>query len=510
MSPLVQLMDLIGHSPEVAPTRIAARPGGWLPQLDSALVPLVGANAATVPHPAGPDALVVTTGQQPGLFTGPAYTVHKALAAAAVAKRLAAAWGRPVQALYWLAGDDHDFTEASAAAWPDLRGAPVHWALPPRRSDAPQHPMSATPLPTEILDGVAALEAALPLGPAREEAMHWLRQHYRPGTSVHEAFRGALAELLTRVGVRCIDPTTAAFKQAQAPLLREALRRSDELDALLATVEHPGTGIAAGDGASLVFLTTAAGRERLVRHGAGFRARRSGETFTFAALETLLERTPERFSANVLLRPVVESALLPTVAYVAGPGEFRYLTRQAALLYDALDVPRQRPVPRWGATMVEPWVDRILGQLGVAREALLADDGTLARRLRQEEMPEAVTAALAALQGQIAATATALTDSAAALDAGLVRAVQGRTRHLARLVEGLDVRFQGHLGRRQDTRLAQYHRALQWLRPEGGPQERSITGAAWWGRYGVAWLDQGLTSATRWAADAVDPIPAGE
>src|SRR5207247_11046987 len=76
--------------------------------------------AAVVPGPgrerlAGGDVLAVTTGQQPGLFTGPLYTVHKALSAIALARRLEQERGVPVVPVFWVAGDDHDFAEANHA-----------------------------------------------------------------------------------------------------------------------------------------------------------------------------------------------------------------------------------------------------------------------------------------------------------------------------------------------------------------------------------------------------------
>ena len=112
--------------------------GGVDPRLlDSAVRLRAG---QTEPRAAAPEpgALVVTTGQQPGLFTGPLYTIHKALSAAALARRLEAEWQRPVVPVFWLAGDDHDFAEASRAAWLDgRRQRPARDAAAERAADAP-------------------------------------------------------------------------------------------------------------------------------------------------------------------------------------------------------------------------------------------------------------------------------------------------------------------------------------------------------------------------------------
>ena len=96
-------------------------PGGFDPALAPAILAGPGQESLRA-RLAEPDVLVVTTGQQPALFTGPLYAVHKALSAAALARVLSARWSRPVVPLFWVAGDDHDYAEANHAAWlrPDL------------------------------------------------------------------------------------------------------------------------------------------------------------------------------------------------------------------------------------------------------------------------------------------------------------------------------------------------------------------------------------------------------
>ncbi len=217
---------------------------------------------------------------------------------------------------------------------------------------APQLSMAEEHLPPEVLAGLQLLEARRAGAPAAgdnharddrasKSLLAWLSAgHYVPGATFNAAFAGSVAEFLAPFGILCFDPTHIAAKQAQAPFIRTALRRAAELDTALADLPDAGTGIAAGEGATLVFLATDVGRDRLLIDGDGFRGRRSGERFTLPEVESLLDREPARFSANVLLRPIVESALLPTVAYVAGPSEMRcFLERQASTLYPLFGVP---------------------------------------------------------------------------------------------------------------------------------------------------------------------------
>lgn len=491
----------LGPLPAVAP-----RPAVWNRDLDAALVAVPGSDAA-IERLHGPGALVVTTGQQPGLFTGPLYAVHKALSAAALARVLEQRWQRPVVPVFWVAGDDHDFTEASTAAWADTSGAVVDWSLPPRPPTAPQLPMSAERLPVDVLDGLRLLEQSLPAGQLRDETLAWLRKHYVPGTTMHAAYAGAVAELVAPFGVVCFDPTRAAAKHAQVPLIRAALHRAMELDAALAALPDAGTGITAGESATLVFLTTAAGRDRLVVDGERFRTRRSGEWFTRIQLDALLDHEPERFSANVLLRPVVESALLPTVAYVAGPGELRYLNGQSAALYPLLDVPRQTPVPRWSGTVIPRWAERLLSRLHLNAEAVLEDDGTVARAVLERDFPGDARQAIDALRRQLGRSGGVLAAAGQRIDAVLDRAVKGRMLRLEQVTNDLEKLLLRHLRKRDDIAYAQFVRLAHGLRPHGTPQERVFTAATFLGRYGDAWLNGVFELVAAWAEGVPRDMP---
>lgn len=491
------MLRVVSHPLGALPP-LAVRDAGWRADLDAALVGAPGTDDA-LRRLRQPGALVVTTGQQPGLFTGPLYGVHKALSAAALARVLERRWKRPVIPLFWVAGDDHDFAEASTATWIDAGGTVVEWTLPPRAASAPQLSLSEEHLPVEVLDGLQQLESALPPGPLRDETLAWLRKHYVPGATLHAAYAGAVAELLAPFGVLCFDPTHIAAKRAQVPLITAALRRAPELDAALASLPDAGTGIAAGEGATLVFLATAVGRDRLLIDGDGFRTRRSGEHFSSAEIQALLDREPSRFSANVLLRPVVESALLPTVAYVAGPGELRYLDRQVSALYPLFGVPQQQPVPRWSGTVVGRSAERLLGRLRITADAVLEDDGTLARTFLERDFPGDARQAIDALRKQITRSAGVIGAAGKRIDPVLDRAVKGRMQRLGQVTDDIENVIRRHLRRRDDIAHAQFVRLAESLRPRGKPQERVLTAPSFLGRYGNAWLNSIFEVVSAWA-----------
>src|SRR4051812_23556576 len=293
------------------------REGQFDPALADAVVPSP-ARPMALERLAEPGAFAVTTGQQPGLFTGPLYTIHKALSTAALARVLERQWQHPVVPVFWVAGDDHDYAEASHASWVAPDGVVKTFQLPPRPPDAPLTPMYRELLGPEIGDALEALASDLPASEFRDSTLDWLRRHYRPTATVAGSFAGALAEILAPAGIICLDSTHPAVKRAEARHLIRALGLARDLDRDLASraeelqVAGMDAGVPVGDGATLVMLEAAQGRDRLVLEDGAFVTRRSRERFDLAALQQIGASEPERLSPNVLLRPVIESALIPT------------------------------------------------------------------------------------------------------------------------------------------------------------------------------------------------------
>ena len=486
----------------------APRPGALAPGLEAAFVPSSARDEA-VARLRSPGALAVTTGQQPGLFTGPLYTIHKALSAAALARVLERRWGRPVVPVFWSASDDHDFAEASHAAWLGPDGSLVTASLAPRAPDAPLTPMYREPLGPGLEPALEQLEAGLPPSEFRDETLAWLRRHYRDGATVAGAYAEALAELVAPQGVVVLDSAHPAVKRAAAPLLTRALAEAAALDEDLDRhaeshgVTSRTSGIVVGDGASLVMLEGAQGRDRLVAHDGGFTTRRGRERVTLDDVRRIAEREPTRLSPNVLLRPVVESALLPTVAYLAGPGELRYLGLTPPV-YLRLGVARQLPLPRWSGLLVEPRVDRVLEKFGIALEELFQPPGALEARLVRSQLPAAATDALAALREAVARQYDVLARSTEEIDPTLARPVQSARHQALAGAQDLEKKLVQHLKKRQETELGQIARARAAVFPGGKPQERVLTVAPFLARYGPGLLGELVAEIERWYAGALE------
>jgi bacillithiol biosynthesis cysteine-adding enzyme BshC len=402
----------------------------------------------------------VTTGQQPGLFGGPIYTWSKALSALALADEIEAVSGIPAAPVFWAANDDADFAEASwtAVAVP---GGVERLAL---AAAAPVgRPMSEMPLgdPSEAL---AALERACG-ATVDARALAAVRDAYHARATVGGAYLQLLRTLFEPLGIVVMDAAHPSVAAATRPLLVRALDRATDVatalharDEAIATAGFE-TQVVEVEGLSLVF-------ERSASAGEKRRIPLAEATAAAAAAQGVL-------SPNVLLRPVIERALLPTVCYVAGPGEVAYFAQVSAVA-NALQVDVPLVVPRWSTTILEPHITRILSRLGIA-EAELADPHRAEGRLAQDAVPDAVSRALAEMRSDVDAKSRALSSAAEAASFPMPAAVvDGVRKNMQHRLDRLERRIVAAVKRREQETMSQIGTARGALYPLGTRQERAL------------------------------------
>jgi uncharacterized protein YllA (UPF0747 family) len=258
-----------------------------------------------------------------------------------------------------------------------------------------------------------------------------------------------------------------------------------------------------GDGATLVMLEGAQGRDRLVISNGGFMTRRGREHFDLDALQRLAAAEPERLSPNVLLRPVIESALLPTVAYLAGPGERAYLALTPPI-YQRMRIPRQPALPRWSGLLIEPRVERVLQKFHLDVGDLLQPTGALEARLIRSHLPDEAVRALASLRAAIETGYELLGKSAAEIDPTLARPVQGTKHQALAGLQDMEKKLVQHLKRRQEIELSQIAKARTLVLPDNKPQERVLTIVPFLARYGPTVISEISEAIETWYATALE------
>lgn len=437
---------------------------------------------------------VVTTGQQPGLFGGPLYTLYKAATAIRLAQALEAHVGKPVLPLFWVASEDHDWAEAShtfvMGVDNELHEASL--ASPDPERHPPLHRIPCG-------DGVVAVRdaflSALPETDFSPRFFELLRAAATPGAGLPAAFTAILEALLGPYGLFFTDAAHPVVKEASVPHLFRELERAREMEEILAAtaarLEAAGYGLQVPilEGGVNLFLEGAAGRERLYREDGGFRLRTSGEHLTPGGVRDRVHADPMALSPNVLLRPVVEGVVFPTLSYVAGPGEMAYFA-QLADYFEAHGVRAPVVHPRHGAVLVEGKVRKVLDKFRLDVDDLARPFHEIAGEIAREEVPPEVRRALGSLRSAIGKGVGELQDALKGVDPTLKGPAQHVRSQAMSALDDLERKVVHAVKRENEIALAQLEKAHVHLFPRGMPQERAMNPFYYLARYGGAFLDE--------------------
>ena len=442
-----------------------------------------------------PDAVAVVTGQQLGLFAGPLYTPYKALTAVRLAARLAAETGRPAVPVFWLADEDHDFAEIQRTAFaegPDVRFVTYDDGRPP---DDNRGPVGRLVLEGDALgDALDQLERALPDGPHRDEALALARSAYRPGRTMRDAFALLLRSLVP--GIVLMSADDARLKRLGVPLFHRELASWEgtyaALEARSGELERAGYHAQVQPSPLNLFWIAADGR-RLpldpVGHpsdaaGARFELRGGGEAASADEWAARFASAPERVSPNVVLRPLLQDLLLPTAAYVAGPGEAAYFA-QLGPVYERFDVPMPVIEPRLSLTVLEPGVAKVLDRYGLALPDLSGDLAPVWRRLSLAASDVDLDAAFADARQRLDALLADLDPVAQSVDGSLESAVGAARARAVQALDRLETKTVRVEKRNHTTIRERLERAQAALWPGGALQERALGPLGVVARHGV-------------------------
>jgi len=438
-------------------------------------------------------AAAVVTGQQVGLFGGPMFAIYKALTAVKLAEEATAA-GLDSVPIFWLATSDHDLAEVNHVSLPGPDG--LLRTLTTSSHGVAGAPVSQVPLGEEILPVVE--EAVSLLGDS--EASQFLRESYRPGETLGTAFARFYARLFAEWGVILLDASDAELHRVAAPVERAAIERAEELDAALLArgqaLEKAGYSQQVKVTASsvLLFAMREGARTPIYRREGSNKASEfaigsepGAEKLSSAELLDRIDSAPENFSPNVLLRPVVQDYLLPTLAYTGGAAEAAYFA-QAGAVYDAI-LRRVTPiVPRFSATLVEPKVQRWLNQYGIAVRNAFDGPEVLRQTLASLTLPADLQAAFERANQSVEESFSALKEALAKLDPTLVEASQTGASKVHYQLDRLRERAMAAELRRSEVVRRHAEALSQMLYPENALQERGVAGIYFVARHGTELL----------------------
>jgi bacillithiol synthase len=375
-------------------------------------------------------AAAIVSGQQVGLFGGPAYAFYKALSAIRIAEELTAE-GLDAVPVFWMATEDHDLDEVRHVSF-FKSGQLTRFELP--AEGVAGRPVGRVRLGTTV-DEIAKAAADLLVGTAGAEVARFLQESYSANETYGSAFGKLFARVFAEQGLILLDPLDARLHKIAVPIYRKALEDRDALSEKLLRrgKELEGAGyepqVKVSATSTLLFHIKDHVRQPIiakndanVASGAnvGFK---SGETFwTREQALRLVENEPETFSPNALLRPVLQDYLLPTVAFCAGSSEISYLA-QSQVVYQHILGRAPVILPRADFTMLDAKGDKILQKYHLCIEAVWAGPQELRRQMEAVSLPKELAEEFDRKKSLVENTLAQLGEDIQKLDATLAGAV---------------------------------------------------------------------------------------
>jgi bacillithiol biosynthesis cysteine-adding enzyme BshC len=435
--------------------------------------------------------VAIVTGQQAALFGGPMFTLLKALTAIRLAEQVRTEHGVPAVPIFWIEGEDHDWDEVKKCGVFDegLNVCPVSIG-DPRGSQ--QIAVARVELDDSAQAAVAELERLLQKTEFSADLLRLLGAAYRPGVGMADAFGRWLETTLGARGLVLYDASDAAAKPLVAELFARELETAGTTARLATEAGHRlqnrgyhAQAAAQPDTVALFYLNS--GREAIRRSTEGFVV---GEQLEAAA--SLIEQArqhPERFSPNVLLRPLVQDTLFPTACYVAGPNELGYLG-QLKGVYEAFGVPMPLIQQRATATVVDANTMKFLTRHEFPFEALRAQDEAALNELLQSQLPASVEASLQDAARALEDRIGGLAQEVAQVDTTLEGAARSTLTRMQDDLRKLHNKVIQAAKRKDDTLRRQYHHAQALAFPGGHPQEREVGFVSFLNKYGPSLVDR--------------------
>lgn len=434
--------------------------------------------------------VAVVTGQQVGIFGGPLFTLYKALTCLKLAESLGARLGKTVVPIFWLAADDDDVAEVNRLTVTNRENELV--SLSSAFDTDERRPVSQIHLTADLENSHRALSETIAETEFKSEVLQGLQQAYRVGASLPEAFARWLLNLLGHYGLVMMNPADPALKHLAIPLFeREMSANSPSTEAALRAVANltqngydPQVSLRP-DRFNLFYVQTQ--RHTLELRDGRFVSTDGALEFSRAELLQRLREHPENFSPNVMLRPVLQDFLLPTVAYVAGPAEIAYFAQMRGI-YEAFEVPMPAIFPRQSMTLLEKKIAHVLEKYHLQIADFWTAQGSVAEeligRVVKREATDALFAPVAAVRDELSRRLAELKTRATTVDptlGGFIEKEQGKIFHQ---FDGIEKKLLQAAKRQNETLAQQITKAAHALYPHHHLQERELSFVPFLCKYG--------------------------
>lgn len=436
------------------------------------------------------DSVAVVTGQQVGIFGGPLFTLYKALTCLKLAESLSARLGKTVVPIFWLAADDDDVAEVNRLTVLNRENELVPFSCVFDTDE--RRPVAQVHLTSNIENCHRAFSEAIPETEFKTDILQALRQAYFAGESLPDAFARWLVNLLGHYGLVVMNPTDAELKRLAGPIFaREINENSPSTEAALRAAAKLGAAgytpqVSLRPGRFNLFYVQTQ-RHTLEQRDGKVVSTDGALQLSLAELLQDLREHPEHFSPNVILRPVLQDFLLPTVAYVAGPAEIAYFA-QLRSVYETFEVPMPAIFPRQSMTLLEKKIARVLEKYRLQITDFWTTHGSAAEeligRVVKRDAADELFTPVAAVRDELGRQLAVLKTRAIAVDATLGGFIDKERGKIFHQLDGIEKKLLQATKRQNETLAQQIAKAAYALYPHHHLQERELSLVPFLCKYG--------------------------
>lgn len=436
--------------------------------------------------------LAVVTGQQLGLFGGPLYTIYKIITTIKLSRQLKERYEEynfvPV---FWLEGDDHDFNEIRWIKILDNNNTIKEITyLEEIPEDETRKSVGGLVLTDEIIKVIDEIKNSLRETEFTAGLISKLKEIYQPDKTIKQAFRELIFWLFDEYGLVILDPQDEKIKTLLTPIFlreisnfREHTQKLVLSSAKLEEVYHAQVKIRPVN----LFYSTDEGRYAIEPVENDFRLRRKRKQFTKEELLNTIESDPEKFSPNVLLRPICQDYLLPTAFYVAGPSEIAYFA-QVLPLYDFFNIEAPIIFPRASITLIEKNIQSNLEKFNLELKNIFVNSYTLKDKIIASLSENNLDLFFADIKKQIDLSLDDIKTNLFSIDKTLSDATERYREKVKALIDELKQKSLQAQMKKYEISLKQIDKIIESLYPSENLQERELNFIYFANKYGDAFL----------------------
>ncbi|HMQ05129.1 MAG TPA: bacillithiol biosynthesis cysteine-adding enzyme BshC [Pyrinomonadaceae bacterium] len=423
--------------------------------------------------------VAVLTGQQAGLFSGPLYTIYKALSAIRSAGSLRSR-GIGAVPVFWMATEDHDLDEVANGFVTGRDGTSVRLSILPDDAEVGK-PVGSVILNRSVETAIRNMFETLPSTEYSRELCKKVSEIWTSGKDIATAFGKTLTWLMGKYGLILADPRNPTLKTLAAPVYASAIDKSEAIvEALRSRSEElvdAGYHAQVQVGADYfpLFWHTDEGKRVALRRGSDGSIKIKGQrdTFTLRELQKLSESSPERFSPGVMLRPVVQDFLFPTICYFGGAAEVTYFAQNSEV-YRVMQRPATPIFHRQSFTVVESRHSRTLEKYGIEFLDLFEGEDALLRMIVEKFIDPGTASLFDEVEASVGEELDRLGEALAGIDGTLAANLTTRRRKISYHLGALRKKFQRRRAETNETIARRVKAAVRSLAPQGVLQERSL------------------------------------